>query len=89
MMFFVLPVIMGILSALFFVGHAMMTIPDPYQRVAFYLTILSSELMAVILAYALLGPSMELFIFTFSFTQCLIWSIMDKKAMVFANSEEE
>lgn len=89
MILFVVPVVLGILAAFYITGNLIVNEPDSYRRVAIYLTFLATDVTAVALAYLLLTPNIELVLFTFTFTKCLIWSTMDKHAMVHANASEE
>jgi hypothetical protein len=77
--------VLGVFTAFYLTGRLMVTDHDPYHRVAMYLTYLASDVAAVALAYFLLGPTFELVLFTFTFTKCLVWLIMDKHAMVHKN----
>jgi hypothetical protein len=89
MSLFVVPVVLGILVAFYVSGTLILSEPDPYRRVAIYLTILASDVATVIFAYILLGPTFELVLFSFTFTKCLVWCIMNKRGMVHANVSED
>lgn len=89
MSIFVLPVLLGILAAFYISGSLIVHEPDSYKRVAIYLTILAVDVTTTALAYLLISQTFELMLFTFSFTKCLTWSIMDKHGMIYANASEE
>jgi hypothetical protein len=88
MILYWIPIVLGILAGFILAGYAMVNIACPYERVAFYLTILATDVMTVFLAYLLIGPTLEIILFTFAFTQCLVWFIMDKHTMVHYQHED-
>jgi hypothetical protein len=80
--FYIAAIALGIFSGLLTVGYAMHTIPCPFDRVAFYFTLLSSLFMAVLLSYLLLGSLAFSVLATFSLTKLFLWCIMDPSKMV-------
>jgi hypothetical protein len=89
-MFIVPAVALGIWAAFFLVGYAVVKIPCPFQRVAYYWTILATDVTAVVLAYLLLSHTVVMVLFSLALTKCLIWSIiMNHHSMVHAQIEIE
>lgn len=84
-----LTVVLGIWSAFFLVGNAIVNIGCPYQRVAYYWTILAALVTAVILGHIFLGSSAFYALATFALTLCGTWIIMmDYSKMVHFNTTE-
>lgn len=81
--------LLGGLAAFYITGHLILHERDPYRRVALYLTILVVDVTTVTLAYFLLTEFIQHIFFTFAFTKCFVWVIMDKSAMVFADNNPE
>lgn len=75
-------VVLGIWAAFVIAGYAMIQIEDPYDRVAFFWTILATDVASLTLATFLLAPIVSTILFTFLLTKCLLWSIMNHKNMV-------
>jgi hypothetical protein len=75
-------ILLGILAALYFAGYGMCHIPCPFDRVAFYWTILSIDVISIVLAYLFLPSTPLIFLFILLLTKCIMWCIMDPEKMI-------
>ena len=72
----------GAVSAIVIPTYAVLNIECPYDRVAFYLTIIASGFTASLLGYFLLTHTVFIALSTFMLTKFICWSIFNHKNMV-------
>lgn len=74
--------LLGALAAILLAVYVILSIEDPYDRVAYYLTLLASDVTVSILAYVLLTHSVFIYLSTFLLAKLITWSLMNHKNMV-------
>lgn len=72
----------GAVLAIVLVLYAMFRFEDAYDRVAFYLTVLASDVTVSIFAYILLSHTVFIYLSTIALSQVVCWALMNHQNMV-------
>lgn len=73
---------LGSIASVLLASYPMLYLECPYERVAYYLTVLTVDVLSSIFAYILFPHIVFISISTFLLAQTICWSLMNHQNMV-------